>query len=472
MEQKKEDKVRKEAPGNPASKLHVLISGDQYLLPFKLFEDTIKEESGIELQYTTISSGDFYAEVKESLFRRKGSYDLAVIQPSWLPEFALAKVIVPLTQYTEILDPENDDIFKPYLELYCKYGDLLYSLPFDGDVRIYYYRRDLIENNDERRNFKAKYGYDLEVPQTLEQAYDFAQFFTRKKGELLAGKQLEEDFYGTGMVLGRGWCHYEWMDHFVAYNGLYFNENFEPAINSEAGIQALDDIKRLITYAPPDTLKSDYTMNRDAFLNGRLASLVLWSDMYKFVFHSDLSMVLDKVGVSSIPGVEKDNRLHFRATMPHGRVMVVSSSSKIPEKAFWVASYMSTKASIDYTLDPRTNCDPFRYSHTKRADILSDYLSYFSGKEVDLTECEQYLTVVANSMSSGVPDLAIPSMRDYIDILDLYIHRVLLGELDSEQALDEVADRWEELSNSVGYEGQKDAWEILYGSWKKLWMFE
>ncbi len=91
---------------------------------------------------------------------------------------------------------------------------------------------------------------------------------------------------------------------------------------------------------------------------------------------------------------------------------------------------------MDYTLDPRTNCDPFRHSHIKRADILAEYLSYFSGKEVDIDECREYLAVVADSMSSGVPDLAIPSMRDYIDILDLYIHRALLGELESNQALE------------------------------------
>ena len=49
LEQKKGDKLRENVPGNPSTKVHVLISGSQYLFPFKLFEDRIREESGIEL---------------------------------------------------------------------------------------------------------------------------------------------------------------------------------------------------------------------------------------------------------------------------------------------------------------------------------------------------------------------------------------------------------------------------------------
>jgi multiple sugar transport system substrate-binding protein len=289
---------------------------------------------------------------------------------------------------------------------------------------------------------------------------------------MLAGKPLDENFYGTGMVLGSGWCHYEWMDRFVAYNGLYFNEKFNPTINSEAGVKALEDIKRFMLYTPPDTIESDYADNRDAFLKGKIASLVLWSDLFKLVFHSNISIVSDKVGVSIMPGLEKENGLFTRATMPHGRVMVISSSSKIAEKAFWIASYMSTEASKDFTLDPRTSCDPFRYSHTERADILSEYLSYFSGKDITEDKCEEYLAAVASSMSIGVPDLAIPFMRDYIDILDLYIHRVLRGELESKKALDEVTSRWEKISSGIGYDSQKNIWEKQFDSLKKLGMIE
>jgi multiple sugar transport system substrate-binding protein len=457
-------------PAGTASKVNVLISGAYYLLPFKLFEERIKKESGIELNYITISSGDLYMKTKEVLLKKTGNLDLAVIQPSWLPEFVQANTIRPLEQYTGILDPEPGDVFKPYLEFYCKYGNRLYGLPFDGDVRVFYYRKDLLENNDERKHFKAKYGYELGVPRTFEQVNDLAQFFTRKKGELLAGKPLDEDFYGIAMSLGSGWCHYEWMDHFAAYNGFYFDEGFRPTINDEAGVRALEDIKRLLVYAPPYALSSGYAEVRDAFLSGNIASLVLWSDMYQFTFNDNLSKVRGKVGVSSMPGTKRNGKPHSRATMPHGAVLVIPSSSKVPEKAFWVASYMSTIAGEEYTLDPRTSCDPFRHSHIAKAETLSNNLTYFSGKEVSPDECEKYLAVIADSMNSAIPDLVIPFTREYIEVLDLYIHRALTGELDSKNALDRAAERWEEISWSRGYEIQKESWEKQYSSWEKLGM--
>jgi multiple sugar transport system substrate-binding protein len=455
-------------PAGNASTVNVLISGAYNLLPFKLFEERIEKESGIELNYITISSGDLYMKTKETLLQDKGNPDLAVIQPSWLPEFVQENAVKPLEQFTGILDPELGDIFPPYLEFYCKYGKRLYGLPFDGDVRIYYYRKDLLDNDDERKDFKAKYGYELGIPRTLEQANDFAQFFTRTKGELLAGRPLDEDFYGIAMTLGSGWCHYEWMDHFAAYNGFYFDEGFRPTINDEAGIRALEDIKRLLVYAPSGALSSGYSEVRDAFLSGNIASLILWSDMYKFIFNDNLSKVRGKVGVSIMPGAKRNGKPNSRATMPHGDVLVIPSLSKVPEKAFWVASYMSTIASEEYTLDPRTNCDPFRYSHITKAETLSNYLTYFSGKEVSTAECEKYLAVIADSMNGGVPDLLIPFMREYIEVLDLYIHRVLTGELDGKNALDSVAERWEEINRNKGYENQKESWKKQYSSWEKL----
>jgi ABC-type glycerol-3-phosphate transport system substrate-binding protein len=53
-----------------------------------------------------------------------------------------------------------------------------------------------------KKHFHKKYGYPLATPKNLDQLIDVAEFFTRKKGETLAGKPLIHDFFGLTLMSG------------------------------------------------------------------------------------------------------------------------------------------------------------------------------------------------------------------------------------------------------------------------------
>ena len=142
-----------------------------------------------------------------------------IYPPGYLPEFANNGYIIPLDPYLGVRDPKMDDIVESFRKLYCEYDGKTYSVPYDGDIHIFYYRQDLVEDPTEKKNFKAKYGYELGVPETWDEVKDFAEFFTRKAGQKLGGSTLEKDFYGNGMMLSRFWCIYEFIDHFASYGG-------------------------------------------------------------------------------------------------------------------------------------------------------------------------------------------------------------------------------------------------------------
>jgi multiple sugar transport system substrate-binding protein len=54
-----------------------------------------------------------------------------------------------------------------------------YFLPFHANVQIGYYRKNLFEDPQEQAAFKAKYGYELAAPKTMQEVEDIATFFTR-----------------------------------------------------------------------------------------------------------------------------------------------------------------------------------------------------------------------------------------------------------------------------------------------------
>ena len=68
-----------------------------------------------------------------------------------------------------------------------------YGLPANQDAYGLTYRKDLFEDPKEKEAFKAKYGRDLAVPQTYQEAKEVAEFFTRP----------DQGLYGWGQMGGR-----------------------------------------------------------------------------------------------------------------------------------------------------------------------------------------------------------------------------------------------------------------------------
>lgn len=457
----------------PGTVINIFVDGGINVVPFDMARDEIEKISGIKINVNPVAQVDVYSKLKNEFVSGAGAFDLVIYPPKYEAEFANLGNIQPMDPYIGILDPELDDIPESLRELYCMYKGKLYSLPYDGDLHIFYYRKDLIEDPTEQKNFKDKYGYDLDVPETWEETIDFAKFFTRKKGETLAGEILEDDFFGHIMMLSRLWNIYEFIDRFAAYQGKYFDEDLNAAINSEAGIKALDIIKELLEYAPEESLSYGYFETRGSFLGGHSASMLQFTDIFKFSYDASQSAVQGKVGLSHIPGSIIDGKLYYKGTMPYGRSMSITSTTKHPLEAYWVAAFMSTKMSMDFTFDPRTGEDPFRYSHINSPDYLAEYLTKFSGGfEVPVDDCKNYLEAIGNSFASAYPEFSLPGSELYMDALSLYIHKALTGEMTNKEALDQCAKEWDETSEALGREQQKEIWQGLLVSWKKLGLIE
>ena len=56
------------------------------------------------------------------------------------------------------------------------------------------YRKDWFEDPKEKEAFKAKYGYDLDVPKTYKELRDIAEFFYRPDQKTLRRRHLHRQF--------------------------------------------------------------------------------------------------------------------------------------------------------------------------------------------------------------------------------------------------------------------------------------
>ena len=445
-----------------ALSVKVVVFGDQghNLVPLEWIKDEASKK-GIEIEIVGVPFTAVYEKLKTEFVGGTGAYDLVIFYPIYLGEFADFGYLRPLDDYIKELDPHLEDVIPAYRELYLKYGGHVYALPYDGDILNLYYRRDLFENEEEKANFKKKYGYDLKPPETWKELRDVAEFFTRKKGEKLAGKILDHDFYGYAFYGARGFCYAWWNNRFASYGGVYFDRDMNPMINSEAGVKALEDMIDIMKFCPPDVLSYGYEELKDAFLLDRVAMVVQWPCVWKKGQDPKQSKIVGKIGVAHVPGVKKpDGTIYYRAAAPVGRVLGIPTTAKHPKEAYWIAWMLSYKLSTECVSTSKTGLDPYRYSHVNHPEAFSEF--------APAEEAKRYLDAVMQNLEHAFPDLNIPGAGEYLDALDLYITSALAGKMSPKEALDKAAERWNEITDMLDRERQKKIYNNMIENWKKL----
>lgn len=447
----------------PFEGVELVVAGDagHNLKPFEWWADEVYEKSGIRIkEIVGIPFNGVYEKLKTEFVAGTGAFDVVVFYPAFIGDFAGNGYLLQLDPYTQKYDPELDDVIPAFRELYLKYEGKLFALPFDGDVLNLYYRTDLFEDPAEKEAFRARYGYELAPPKTWDQWLDIAEFFTRD-----TDGDGRTDLYGVAEYGQRGYSWAWWANRFAAYGGVYFDEDMNPQINTEAGVKALENMIASLRFSPPDTLAYGYDELRDVFLEGRVAMVVQWSDVGKKGNDPELSKIPGKLGVTLVPGVQRDGKVVHRSMMPVGRVLAVAKDTRHPEAAYWLIQFLTSKEkSLHDVSSSATGLDPYRYSHFAAPEAYG----MFASRE----EAERYLAGVQANMEAGFPELTIPGAWQYEDVLDLYVNQALAGQIGPKEALDKAAEEWVRITNRFGKARQQQFYKASVEAWKALGLWE
>lgn len=388
-----------------------------------------------------------------------GNYDVMLFPPRMLGDLVLDGHLVNLDDYAAKWDPQLDDVFPAYRELYNYLDGSLYTLTMDGDRLELYYRADLFGNADEQAAFKAKYGYDLAAPQTWEQYLDVAAFFTRPAGETLAGETLTQPFSGMSEFTRAPDVADWWLNRFAAYGGTYFNDALEPQLNTPAGVAATENLKASLAYGPDGVLNFGYPESYDAFIQGRTAMVIQWSDVAKGAENPQASQIVGKVGYAQIPGADAgDGTIRHRSVMAYSRVFGISAKSKAPEAAYRVIQFLHSPEVSNLYVTGFGGIDPFRISHYADPD---NWVAQWPSLPAYIANNEE-------SIRNGFPELTIPGAVRYQDTLGQQIARALAGEVTTEQALAEAERQWNIISDELDTELQTGLWKDQLDVWKRV----
>lgn len=444
--------------------VNVVGDAGHNLKPYEFWQDEFAA-MGIKINIISVPFEGVYEKEKAEFVAGTGAFDVVTFYPSYIGDFAGNGYLKPLDDYIKkepaaVWNPMQDDVLPPFRELYNKFGGKTYALTIDGDIHIFIYRKDLFENKDEQAAFKAKYNKDLKVPETWDDWLQVGEFFTRKKGDKLAGETLADDFYGSAEFAKRSFS-YAWFMNRAAGAGVnYFDENMKPTINSKEAVAALQNMVDSLKNSPPDVLSYGYDELRDAFIKGKVAMVVQWSDVPKKAADPKESKVAGKVGVGRVPGTKVGDKVVHRTMMPVGRVVAVAADSKVPDAAYCVAKHIAYNRSLEQVSTALDGLDPYRKTHLENPQAYAPLMGEDNAKA--------YLEGLKAALPDGYPDIFIPGAAQYQDILDLHVNKALAKQETPQAALDAVAKEWDAVTDKLGRDKQIQVWKQALESYKAL----
>jgi len=316
------------------------------------FEPIAREKLGhsVKVQFEGFPWGSYYERLAAALAAGDPVYDLFVSDSQWIGDFAKNGYIVPLNAYMD-KDPELkailDKMHPALVAAYCEYPDgskKYWGFPQEADIKGLLVRTDLFSHAEERAAFKKRYGYDL--PATYEdwnavdwvQLRDFAEFFTRKKGQTLAGKKLENDFYGLALPNSKSYDFLSMGWYLVLYNWGgdiwdWKTHKVSGVLNSPQAVESLTFYRDLLKFQPPGAINYDLDGINNAVSQGIVAMAINWIAVSPSAFDSATSTVADKLMVVVPPGHKtKDGQLR-RAFNLGGQPFVLGAKSRHIEDA-------------------------------------------------------------------------------------------------------------------------------------------
>ena len=147
-----------------------------------------EKETGIGVHYFEVGILQVQAKAMSEAVAKSGSFDFWIGDPISLPDLVEAGLARPIDDLVTRGKADLDDIVPGFQEQ-ARYKGKTYGLVADGDNFILAIRKDLIDAPDERQKFKAKYGWEAGCPDTYEQWYQLAEFFTLHVRAALGGRR-------------------------------------------------------------------------------------------------------------------------------------------------------------------------------------------------------------------------------------------------------------------------------------------
>jgi multiple sugar transport system substrate-binding protein len=456
-----------------------ILTRPGYVIAGPLKERGVEFEkmTGAKIVVNEVPFAEIFPKIQNDWATGTNSIDLGVFAAGWGVELDAAGLLEDLTPYVEKdAKLEINDIAPYFREFGQKIGGKTKLLMVDGDFQMAYYRKDVLE----------KAG--LQPPKTWE---DYVDIASKIHGQDMNGDGQAD--YGSCIFKKRNAQSYFAIQTFAApivqtqgtAQGFHFdNATMKPIVNNEGWKKAFELYKKTGEYGPPEELNMDIGDTRALFKAGRCGLLVEWGDPGTLQLDADATKVkglifavaavgskdvLDRATGKLVP-VSKESAPHavdginyapFAAFGGWAGAVNAKADQKKKDAAYAFISYMNHPgvSNVDVTLGP-TGYNPYRLSQLKSTDLWVK-----AGMPLDLAE--NYIGAINAALSNPnmASDMKIPGAQQYTGVvLDTELARYLAGEISVDEALKNIEEGWEKITEDFGRDEQIKAQALALGT--------
>ena len=414
------------------------------------------EYTGINVEFETTSWDQMYSKAINDMEANTGIYDFVYIEQDIIYSYLAQDYLVNLTQFAAdnmglAYADYDESAFTSFADYFKNADGDLFGVPMEAFVKVYLYRKDLFEDMDIQAAFEEAYGYPLAPAETFEQYRDNAEFFTGY------GEGMDMDLWGTTVQgsTGHPASTYEFLESIGPSFGLYnWGINLETgsaqsanggALDSDTAIEALSYWVGLLPFAPPEATSSTWDEVASSFAAGRAAQGWVYGENAAWIATDETrSAITGNVGVRlpvTAPGVIEAAQMGdgYIGYYDGGAFGIPHSSRNQEATLLWLQFIGQPSVQAEWAAAGA------RITHTATFD---DPLIAEQDAKVD-----GYYTLLEEQgpLFAGAPPF--PFHAQVREIIDPFVHRVILGELTAAEGLSQAAAAVDEELARLGYGG-------------------
>lgn len=464
--------------------------------PYFFWRDVFETATGATLEVVEIPQAQYWTTTSTDFLTGQNSYDVMNIGAWFLADYVTSGWIQPIDQFLDqegFPTWERDAVF-PSLAALMQWEGQWYGALNDGDAQMLYYRRDILTDPEWQAAFQEETGMEMPVPPTTwQELLAVTSFFNGKDWN---GDGDPDD--GISLHLrsgGQGFFHFMSLSAPFAitpadgddlgavskYDNVYWfdPDDMTPLINSPGHVAALEYLKELAATGSEAQFGWELAEAWDNFLNGNAVATFSWGDVGSLAQDPSRSTITGNLGGARIPCSERwydretgefvedaENPNCVGNTTGGSWYPVMSAFTDTPELAYYfMALHANRPINFFNVVYGWTGVDPgatYTLFEPTGTATIEDYEN--AGYNPD--DAVEYITGYGENFFSHPiyqTYLRIPGTVEYWEILDTRLAQAMTDQSTPQEALDLVAQEWDEVTEDLGREDQIAIYQASIG---------
>lgn len=391
-------------------KLNVLMEHIRATDAIKNLLPEFEKKSGIKVDIEDVHYPLMHEKLIPQLIAPEGSgsYSFLEIDSYWVGEFVSGNWLLPLGDRVASTPSVSLDNYIPsVVDVVGIVDGVTYMVPVYPYGLGLGYRKDIVESSVFQNAYKQKFGRPWRLPQSVREFVKVLE---------VAQEVTPPNVYGISMEGARiDPIVMEWVNYLFSMGGaIYDRTTWEPVINSEEGIKALELYVHIMkNFGQPGAAGASVEDMCSVFAQGQAVFVVIHNHVFPWVMDPTMSRVAEKTGYALFPG---------GVSQLGGFGWGIPKSSPNPDAAWEFLSWVESKE--------------IAYKRAMQGSAVAQEWIYH---DPEFLKKYPWQETTGKIIAQAKPFPIISRSTQMIEVIGENLSAAAIGELTPEQALNKAA---------------------------------